>query len=318
MHAIRNRLAPRREALHEAVARRAAALESLLLVEKSKSAEGNEPGTVSGSVGPAGRYVDSGALSGMLGKRAHGSQEMSPERWIDIPDGVLDIRLGAKMTGATASKKGVKVEYDDASGSHSIEVDKLIVAVGRRAFTDGLFADDAGIQLDERGFIVVDEECRTRVKGVYAVGDCVRGPMLAHKGSEEGVMVADLIAGEFSEVNYDLIPSIIYTAPEIAWVGKTEEALKEALEGPERAISSVTVMSTRPLTGSSTDWMMGWRYQGAKAPLSMASTCSVTRTPNATPPRWRPELGPSSPPAENAPGRAPRKLIRSNVPPRST
>ena len=105
-------------------------------------------------------------------------------------------------------------------------VDKLVVAVGRRPFTDGLLADDAGIQLDERGFIEVDEECRTRVKGVFAIGDCVRGPMLAHKGSEEGVMAADLIAGETSEVNYDVIPSVIYTAPEIAWVGKTEEQVK--------------------------------------------------------------------------------------------
>ena len=94
--------------------------------------------------------------------------------------------------------------------------------------TEGLFADDAGIQLDERGFIVVDEECRTRVKGVYAVGDCVRGPMLAHKGSEEGVMVADLIAGEVAEMNYDVIPSVLYTNPEIAWIGKTEEEVKES------------------------------------------------------------------------------------------
>jgi dihydrolipoamide dehydrogenase len=140
----------------------------------------------------------------------------------------LDIRLGAKMTAATTSDAGVKVDYDDADGSHSIEVDKLIVAVGRRAFTDGLFADDAGIQLDDRGFIVVDDECRTRVKGVYAIGDCVRGPMLAHKGSEEGVMVADLIAGEVAEVNYDVIPSVLYTSPEIAWVGKTEAEVRES------------------------------------------------------------------------------------------
>jgi dihydrolipoamide dehydrogenase len=140
----------------------------------------------------------------------------------------LDIRLGAKMTAAATSDAGVKVDYEDANGAQSIEVDKLIVAVGRRPFTDGLLADDSGIQLDERGFIVVDEECRTRVKGVYAVGDCVRGPMLAHKGSEEGVMVADLIAGEVSEVNYDVIPSVLYTAPEIAWVGKTEEEVKSS------------------------------------------------------------------------------------------
>ena len=138
----------------------------------------------------------------------------------------LDIKLGAKMTGAEVGKKGVTVAYEDKSGSHSLEVDKLIVAVGRRPFTDGLLAEDSGIALDERGFIIVDEECRTRVKGVYAVGDCVRGAMLAHKASEEGVMVADLIAGELAEVNYDVIPSVIYTAPEIAWVGKTEAEVK--------------------------------------------------------------------------------------------
>ena len=138
----------------------------------------------------------------------------------------LDIKLGAKMTAAATTESGVEVDYEDGNGAQSIEVDKLIVAVGRRPFTDGLLADDSGIQLDERGFIVVDDECRTAVKGVYAVGDCVRGPMLAHKGSEEGVMAADLIAGEISEVNYDVIPSVIYTAPEIAWVGKTEEEIK--------------------------------------------------------------------------------------------
>ena len=140
----------------------------------------------------------------------------------------LDIRLGAKVTAAKAGKKGVKVEYDDKSGSHSVEVDKLIVAVGRKPYTKGLLADDAGIQLDDRGFIVVDHECRTRVKGVYAVGDAVRGPMLAHKSSEEGVMAADLIAGEVAEVNYGVIPSVIYTSPEIAWVGKTEAEVKES------------------------------------------------------------------------------------------
>ena len=144
----------------------------------------------------------------------------------DFKKQALDIRLGAKVTAAKVGKKGVRVEYDDKSGSHAIEVDKLIVAVGRKPYTEGLLADDAGIQLDERGFIVVDDECRTRVKGVYAIGDAVRGPMLAHKSSEEGVMAADLIAGEIAEVNYDVIPSVIYTAPEIAWVGKTEAEVK--------------------------------------------------------------------------------------------
>jgi len=134
----------------------------------------------------------------------------------------LDIKLGAKVAKATANKKGVSVDYEDKNGAQSIEVDQLIVAVGRCPVTGGLFADDAGIQLDERGFVVVDDECRTRVKGVFAIGDCVRGPMLAHKGSEEGVMVADLIAGELAEMNYDVIPSVLYTNPEIAWTGKTE------------------------------------------------------------------------------------------------
>ncbi|HNP64819.1 MAG TPA: dihydrolipoyl dehydrogenase [Woeseiaceae bacterium] len=138
----------------------------------------------------------------------------------------LEIKLGAKVSSAKASKNGVTVSYEDANGSQSVEFDKLVVAVGRKPHTDNLFADDAGIQTDERGFIVVDDECRTRVKGVYAIGDCVRGPMLAHKGSEEGVMVADIIAGETAEMNYDVIPSVIYTSPEIAWVGKTEEEVK--------------------------------------------------------------------------------------------
>ena len=138
----------------------------------------------------------------------------------------LTIKLGAKVTSAKVSGKKVSVDYEDKSGKQSLKVDKLIVAVGRRPFTDGLLADDSGIQLDDRGFIEVDDECRTNAKGIYAVGDCVRGPMLAHKGSEEGVMAADLIAGEVAEMNYNVIPSVIYTAPEIAWVGKTEEEVQ--------------------------------------------------------------------------------------------
>ncbi len=140
----------------------------------------------------------------------------------------LDIKLGAKVSSAKAGDAGVAVEYDDKSGAQTIEFDQLIVAVGRRPFLDGLLAEDSGIQVDDRGFIVVDDNCRTRVKGVYAIGDCVRGPMLAHKGSEEGVMAADLIAGETAEMNYDVIPSVIYTSPEIAWAGKTEAEVKES------------------------------------------------------------------------------------------
>lgn len=138
----------------------------------------------------------------------------------------LDIRLGAKVSSAKVTDGQVTVNYDDSEGDQSVTVEKLIVAVGRRPFTDNLFADDSGIVTDERGFITVDDECRTSVKGVFAVGDCVRGPMLAHKGSEEGVMAADIIAGEIAEVNYAVIPSVIYTSPEIAWVGKTEQEVE--------------------------------------------------------------------------------------------
>ena len=138
----------------------------------------------------------------------------------------LDIKLGAKVASAAVSGNAVDVVYTDAQGEHSLQVDKLVVAVGRRPFTAGLLADGTGVQLDERGFIKVDEHCRTNAPNVWAVGDVVRGPMLAHKGKEEGVMVADLIAGHYGEVNYKVIPSVIYTQPEIAWVGQTEEQVK--------------------------------------------------------------------------------------------
>jgi len=138
----------------------------------------------------------------------------------------LDIKLGAKVSAATVAGNAVDVRYSDAQGEHTLQVDKLVVAVGRRPFTEGLLADGTGVRLDERGFIEVDEHCRTGVPNVWAVGDVVRGPMLAHKGKEEGVMVADLIAGHFAEVNYRVIPSVIYTAPEIAWVGQTEQQVK--------------------------------------------------------------------------------------------
>ena len=138
----------------------------------------------------------------------------------------LDIKLGAKVTRAAVAGTAVDVVYSDAQGEHTLQVDKLVVAVGRKPFTEGLLAEGTGVRLDERGFIQVDEQCRTGVPNVWAVGDVVRGPMLAHKGKEEGAMVADLIAGHFAEVNYKVIPSVIYTAPEIAWVGETEEQVK--------------------------------------------------------------------------------------------
>lgn len=138
----------------------------------------------------------------------------------------LDIKLGAKVSSAAVSGNAVDVVYSDAQGEHSLQVDKLVVAVGRRPFTEGLLAEGTGVEVDDRGFVVVDEHCRTSAANVWAIGDVVRGPMLAHKGKEEGVMVADLIAGNYGEVNYRVIPSVIYTAPEIAWVGQTEEQVK--------------------------------------------------------------------------------------------
>ena len=138
----------------------------------------------------------------------------------------LNIQLGAKVLRAAVTGTAVDVVYADARGEHTLQVDKLVVAVGRRPFTQNLLAEGTQVALDQRGFIQVDEHCRTTAPNVWAVGDVVRGPMLAHKGKEEGVMVADLIAGHYGEVNYKVIPSVIYTTPEIAWVGQTEEEVK--------------------------------------------------------------------------------------------
>ena len=216
----------------------------------------------------------------------------------------LDIRLGARVSAAAVDKGVVRVDYEDKSGAQSIEVDRLIVAVGRRPYTENLLAEDAGIQLDERGFIVVDDECRTRVKGVYAVGDCVRGPMLAHKGSEEGVMVADLIAGEVAEVNYDVVPSVVYTAPEIAWVGKTEAEVKQsgrayktgsfpfAASGRAKAMEQTTGL-VKIISAADDDEILGVHIVGpmageliSEAVLAMefsASTEDIQRTIHAHP-----------------------------------
>ncbi|MBV1961310.1 MAG: dihydrolipoyl dehydrogenase [Immundisolibacteraceae bacterium] len=139
----------------------------------------------------------------------------------------IDIRLGARVTGTKVSKKGVTVTYETAEGSEKAEFDRLIVAVGRRPNTGGLGAENAGLKLDERGFIEVNDQFLTSLPGVYAIGDVVAGPMLAHRASEDGVMVAELIAGEAGiHRDYRCVPWVIYTWPEIAWVGKTEQALR--------------------------------------------------------------------------------------------
>ncbi|MGM0537134.1 MAG: dihydrolipoyl dehydrogenase [Pseudomonadota bacterium] len=139
----------------------------------------------------------------------------------------LDIKLGARVTGSEIKGEEVVVKYTDAKGEQEATFDKLIVCVGRKPYTEGVIAEGVGVETDERGFIHVDDQCRTSVPSVYAIGDCVRGPMLAHKASEEGVMVADIIAGHKAEMNYDAIPNVIYTFPEVAWVGLTEKEAKE-------------------------------------------------------------------------------------------
>ena len=186
----------------------------------------------------------------------------------------LDIRLGAKVSKTEVGKDGVKVTYSDDKGEQSLVVDKLLVAVGRRAATRGLLADGTGVRLDARGMIEVDAHCHTGVDGVWAVGDCVRGPMLAHKGFEEGIAVAELIAGLPGHVNFDTIPWVIYTEPEIAWVGKTEEQLKadgvpyKAGSFPFAAVGRAVAMAepagfVKVLAHAETDRVLGMHLVGA-------------------------------------------------------
>ena len=138
----------------------------------------------------------------------------------------LKIATGAKLEKAEIKGSEVLLTYGDKDGRKNLTVDKLLVAVGRRAYTEGVLGEDTGVKLDERGRVQVDEHCWTGAEGVWAVGDCVRGPMLAHKGFEEGIAVAELIAGKAGHVDYDIIPWVIYTEPEIAWAGKTEAQVK--------------------------------------------------------------------------------------------
>ena len=216
----------------------------------------------------------------------------------------LDIKLGAKVKSAAVSGDVVDVVYTDAQGEHTLQVDKLIVAVGRRPFTKELLADGTGVQLDERGFIKVDDQCRTSAPNVWAIGDVVRGPMLAHKGKEEGVMVADLIAGHYGHVNYNVIPSVIYTQPEIAWVGQTEEQVKAggrpyktgtfpfAASGRARAMEAGAGMA-KIVSAKDDDEVLGIHVIGpmageliAEAVLAMeysASTEDIQRTIHAHP-----------------------------------
>ena len=153
-------------------------------------------------------------------------KEIAKESLKDFKKQGLDIKLGSKLISTENKKNSVKIQYEHSESIEEMEFEKLVVAVGRRPNTDNIFSEDSGIILDEKGFISVDDKCQTNTPNVWAIGDVVRGPMLAHKGSEEGMMVAEIIAGKYAEINYNLVPSVIYTHPEIAWVGKNEEELK--------------------------------------------------------------------------------------------
>ncbi|GHB93472.1 dihydrolipoyl dehydrogenase [Thermomonas carbonis] len=185
----------------------------------------------------------------------------------------LDIKLGCKCTATEVKADGVHISYTDDKGEQTLVVDKLLVAVGRRAATKGLLAEGTGVKLTDRGLVEVDEHCHTGVDGVWAVGDCVRGPMLAHKGFEEGIAVAELIAGLPGHVNFDTIPWVIYTEPEIAWVGKTEEQLKaegipyKAGSFPFAAVGRAVAMAepagfVKVLAHAETDTILGMHLVG--------------------------------------------------------
>lgn len=157
---------------------------------------------------------------------AMADQQIAKEAQRQFKKQGLDIRLNTRLINAEVKKNKVQLNCKHGEEEQQLIVDKLIVAVGRSPNTEKVWDESVELLLDERGFINVNEQCETSVPGIYAIGDVVRGPMLAHKGSEEGVMVAELIAGQQREINYDLVPSVVYTHPEIAWVGKTEEELK--------------------------------------------------------------------------------------------
>jgi dihydrolipoamide dehydrogenase len=216
----------------------------------------------------------------------------------------LDLRLGARVLSAKTAADTVAVTYEDRAGKHPLELDRLVVAVGRKPNTQALQVNETGLLLDERGWVHVDELCRTNLPNVYAVGDLVRGPMLAHKAAEEAIMVVERIAGQPTRVNYDTIPWVIYTSPEIAWVGKTERQLRAAARdykigvfpltanGRARAMGATSGM-TKILADRRSDRILGVHIMApmasemiAEAVLAMelgASTEDLQRTIHAHP-----------------------------------
>jgi dihydrolipoamide dehydrogenase len=208
------------------------------------------------------------------------------------------------VTGTGSNNREVTITYEDNEGKQQITVDKLIVAVGRKPNTLSLGAQEAGLDMDENGFIIVDDFCNTNIENVYAIGDVVRGPMLAHKASEEGVSVVERIAGSETHMDHDVIPWVIYTWPEIAWVGKTEQALKE--QGIEYTTGSFPFIASgrahalgntegliKIISDAKTDRVLGVHILGpnaseliAEAVLSMAfegSSEDIARTIHAHP-----------------------------------
>ncbi len=197
----------------------------------------------------------------------------------------LKIELGVKVGEIKVTKKGVSVAWTSAKGeAQTLEVDKLVVSIGRVPNTAGLNPEAVGLKLDERGAILVDADCRTSVPGIWAVGDVVRGPMLAHKAEEEGVAVAERIAGQHGHVDFNLIPWVIYTSPEIAWVGQTEQQLKAAgraykagsfpfmANGRARALGDTTGM-VKFLADAQTDEILGVHIVGPMASELIAEAC---------------------------------------------
>ncbi len=187
----------------------------------------------------------------------------------------LDIRLGAKVTESKASDKDVIVKYTDKTGDHEETFDYLLVAVGRKAFTDGIVDEAVGLEMDGR-LVKADDHCKTNIANVWAIGDLVRGPMLAHKGSAEGIAVAQRIAGQYGRVNYDAVPWVIYTHPEIAWAGKTQEQCKAegidvmtssfpfAASGRAKAMGSTEGL-VKVIADAKTDKLLGVHIVGPNA-----------------------------------------------------
>ena len=198
----------------------------------------------------------------------------------------LDIKLGAMVKKAEVVDGKVNVTYAQGDKTHEATFDRLLVAVGRKPCTTNLLSEDCGVELTERGQIKVDDDCRTSVDGIWGIGDVVRGPMLAHKGSEEGIAVAERIAGGKPHVNLDVVPWVVYTEPEIAWVGKTEQQLKD--DGVDYRVGSFPYAATgralamgesagmvKMLADAETDRLLGVHIVGANA-SELIAECVVT------------------------------------------